>query len=61
MGVRAQRFSALQRKRDDAESILPGVTRRSILTLAEDRLGMEVERRPVDLRNEIENIDEIGA
>jgi len=45
----------------ESESILPGVTRRSILTLAEDRLGMEVERRPVDLRNEIENIDEFGA
>ena len=45
----------------ESPSILPGVTRRSVITLAEDRLGLEVQRRPVDLRNEIEDIDEFGA
>lgn len=42
-------------------SILPSVTRRSVMVLAEDQLGRKIEERPVDLMAEIENIEEFGA
>lgn len=42
-------------------SILPSVTRQSIMTLAEYELGMQVEERPVDLAREIADFCEVGA
>lgn len=41
-------------------SILPSITRRSVLEIAEKRLGMEVEERPVAI-DEIEEFVEAGA
>jgi len=43
----------------DSKSILPSITNRSLMTLAED-LGMTVERRQVELP-ELETFDEAGA
>jgi branched-chain amino acid aminotransferase len=42
----------------DSKSILPSITNRSLRTLAED-LGMEVERRPVEV-SELETFEEVG-
>ena len=43
----------------ESKSILPSITNRSLMTLAED-LGMKVERRPVEVA-ELETFDEAGA
>ena len=43
----------------DSQSILPSITNKSLMTLAED-LGMKVERRPVEIE-ELETFEEIGA
>jgi len=42
-----------------SHSILPSITNRSLITLAED-LGMKVERRPVEV-SELETFEEVGA
>ena len=42
-----------------SDSILPSITKRSLLTVAKDYLGLEVEERPVKL-SELENFDECG-
>ncbi|OGG94991.1 MAG: hypothetical protein A2527_06530 [Candidatus Lambdaproteobacteria bacterium RIFOXYD2_FULL_50_16] len=42
-------------------SILPSVTRRSIVTLAEKELGYKIEERPIDFLAEYPNIAEMGA
>jgi branched-chain amino acid aminotransferase len=42
-----------------SDSILPSITNRSLMTLAED-MGMKVERRKVDLE-ELGEFDEVGA
>jgi len=42
-------------------AILPSVTRRSIMALAEQELGMKVEHRPIELRKEISEFEEVGA
>ena len=42
-----------------SHSILPSITNRSLITLAED-LGMKVERRPVEI-SELETFEEAGA
>ncbi len=42
-------------------SILPSVTRRSIVTLAEKELGFSVEERPIDFIAEHGEIEEMGA
>ncbi len=42
-----------------SESILPSITNRSLMTLAED-MGMKVERRKVELK-ELSEFDEVGA
>ena len=41
------------------DSILPSITRRSIVTVARDILGLNVEERPVKL-SEVENFTEMG-
>jgi branched-chain amino acid aminotransferase len=43
----------------DSKSILPSITNRSLITLAED-MGMKVERRPVEV-SELETFEETGA
>ena len=42
-----------------SDSILPSITNKSLMTLAED-MGMTVERRPIEV-NEISNFDAVGA
>lgn len=42
-------------------AVLPGVTRRSLMQLAADRLGMPVAERPIDLRGEFDDFVEMGA
>ncbi|MDT8428144.1 MAG: branched-chain amino acid aminotransferase [Pseudomonadales bacterium] len=44
-----------------SNAILPSVTRRSIMTLAEQELGMQTEHRPIELRREINDFVEVGA
>lgn len=44
-----------------SSAVLPSVTRRSIMTLAEKELGLTVEQRPIDLRKEIEEFEEVAA
>lgn len=42
-------------------SILPSVTRRSIMEIASTELGMVTSERPIDLRGEIEEFEEVAA
>ena len=42
-------------------AILPSVTRRSLMQLAADRLGMPTVERPIDLRAEFDDFVEMGA
>ncbi|MGM0634098.1 MAG: branched-chain amino acid aminotransferase [Pseudomonadota bacterium] len=42
-------------------AVLPSVTRRSLMTIAERELDMKVEHRPIDLRAEIDDFREVGA
>jgi len=44
-----------------SEAILPSVTRRSIMDLARDELKMTVEERPVAIREELPEIEEMAA
>ncbi len=44
-----------------SNAILPSITRRSIMDLAGKCLNMPTEERPIDLRAEIEDFDEMGA
>lgn len=42
-------------------AILPSVTRRSIMTIAAEELGMQTEERAIDLRAEIDSFEEVAA
>lgn len=42
-------------------AVLPSVTRRSVMVLAEQELGMTVEHRPIELRQEMAEFEEVGA
>lgn len=42
-------------------AVLPSVTRRSLMQLAADRLGMPTTERPIDLRAEFDDFVEMGA
>ncbi|MAM70611.1 MAG: branched chain amino acid aminotransferase [Gammaproteobacteria bacterium] len=42
-------------------AILPSVTRRSIMTIAAEDLGMETEERAIDLRKEVGSFEEVAA
>ncbi len=44
-----------------SDAVLPSVTRRSLMTMAEAELGMAIENRPIDLRGEIDRFEEVGA
>jgi branched-chain amino acid aminotransferase len=44
-----------------SSAVLPSVTRRSIMTLAEKDLGLAIEHRPIDLRKEIGEFEEVAA
>lgn len=44
-----------------SNAILPSVTRRSVMTLAEEQMKMQVENRPIDLRAELAEFDEVAA
>lgn len=44
-----------------SDAVLPSVTRRSLMTLAEQELNMSVENRPIELRTEIGDFEEMGA
>jgi len=44
-----------------SNAVLPSVTRRSIMTLAENELGMKTEHRAIDLRKEIGEFEEVAA
>lgn len=45
----------------ESGAILPSVTRRSIMEIGQHELGMCVENRPIDLREEIDQFEEMGA
>jgi branched-chain amino acid aminotransferase len=44
-----------------SNAVLPSVTRRSIMTLAEQELGLVTEQRAIDLRAEIGEFEEVAA
>lgn len=44
-----------------SNAILPSITRRSIMLLAEENLGMKIEERPIDLRVEFSSFAEAAA
>jgi len=44
-----------------SDAILPSITRRSIMEIAERDLGMQTEARPIDLRAEIDSFEEVAA
>lgn len=44
-----------------SNAILPSITRRSIMELASTQLKMDAESRPIDLRNEFGNFEEMAA
>src|SRR5690606_29820219 len=44
-----------------SNAILPSVTRRSVVTLVEEQMGMQVENRPINLRQEIAEFEEVAA
>ena len=44
-----------------SNAILPSITRRSLTTLAKDCLKMNVENRPIDLRGELDEFEEVAA
>ena len=44
-----------------SDAILPSITRRSIMTLAEEQLGMSTQERPIDLRAEFSTFQEAAA
>lgn len=44
-----------------SDAILPSITRRSIMQLAKDKLGLQTEERPIDLREEFSNFAEVAA
>lgn len=44
-----------------SEAVLPSVTRRSLMVIAEQELGMTVEHRAIDLRAEIDSFREVAA
>ena len=45
----------------ESAAILPSITRRSLMNIAEHELGMSVEQRPIDLRKEVDSFEEVGA
>jgi branched-chain amino acid aminotransferase len=44
-----------------SDAILPSITRRSIMTLAAEQLGMSTQERPIDLRAEFSSFQEAAA
>ena len=44
-----------------SDAILPSITRRSIMTLAQGQLGMSTQERPIDLRSEFSTFQEAAA
>lgn len=44
-----------------SDAILPSITRRSIMILAQDKLGLHTEERPIDLRQEFTEFEELAA
>ncbi|MFM1896344.1 MAG: hypothetical protein RLZZ385_1418 [Pseudomonadota bacterium] len=44
-----------------SDAVLPSVTRRSLMVLAEDQLKLKTEHRPIDLRAEVKDFLEVAA
>lgn len=44
-----------------SDAVLPSVTRRSLMVLAEDKLKLKTECRPIDLRAEMVDFEEVAA
>ena len=44
-----------------SRAILPSITRRSIMDIARIELGMDTQERPIELRTEIDQFEEMGA
>jgi branched-chain amino acid aminotransferase len=44
-----------------SDAVLPSITRRSLMVLAEDRLNLQTETRPIDLRAELQDFVEVAA
>ena len=45
----------------DSQAILPSITRRSLMEIASQQLQMPTEQRPIDLRAEFANFQEVAA
>lgn len=44
-----------------SKAILPSITRRSLMEIAKTSLGLQTQERPVELREEIDQFEEMGA
>jgi len=44
-----------------SDAVLPSITRRSLMVLAEDQLKLTTECRPIDLRGELNDFEEVAA
>jgi len=44
-----------------SDAVLPSITRRSLMVLAEDQLKLTTESRPIDLRAELSDFEEVAA
>lgn len=44
-----------------SDAILPSITRRSLMQIAEQELGMKIEHRAIDLRKEVDTFEEVAA
>lgn len=44
-----------------SNAVLPSVTRRSIMTLAEEEMGLNIEQRAINLREELPAFEEVAA
>lgn len=44
-----------------SNAVLPSVTRRSIMSLAQEELGLITEHRPIELRKELADFEEVAA
>src|SRR5690606_23923408 len=44
-----------------SSAVLPSITRRSVMTLAESDMGLKTEQRNIDLRKEIAEFEEVAA
>ena len=45
----------------ESDAILPSITRRSIMMIASEQMNLKTQQRPIDLRAEFDQFEEVGA